>query len=366
MRILNIQGNCFRNLNLLSPLDLNKKQVILIGENGQGKTNLLEALYFICYGNSFKTNNIKELLFYNSKQLNLKVFFLTDNNEKREISILIKNNKREIKIDNKIIYDRKTLIYNIPCIVFSHDDIAFIKGTPESRRKYFNQTMSMYDPIFFDDLRYYNKILKQRNALLKKNSYDLLDVYDYNLAKYGFLIMESRKKAVNEMNELFPSLFREVSNISDVKLEYKSSWLNCKSEEDILENLKNNREKDIKLTITNQGIHRDSFIVNTKNGDLSSIGSTGQQRLASLVLRATQCKYYKLKTNKEPILLIDDVLLELDHEKRDKFLLLFNDYSQAFFTFLPDEKYFNKIDLNNSLVYNVEEGVFKINGRKNM
>lgn len=360
MRILNIQGTSFRNLNLTDPLDFNKKQIILIGANGQGKTNLLEALYFICYGNSFRTTNLKELLSYTSKSLNLKATFLTDKNEKRQISISINNKKREIKIDNKTIHDRKLLIYNIPCIVFSHDDIAFVRGTPESRRKYFNQTMSMYDPIFFDDLRYYNKILKQRNAILKKGEYDLLDVYDYNLAKYGILIKNAREKAVDEMNQLFPSLYKEVSNIENVKLEYKSSWKKCESEEDIIENLKQNRERDIKFSLSNVGIHRDKFTVNTENGELSAIGSTGQQRLASLVLRATQCKYYKIKTDKEPILLVDDVLLELDHEKRDKFLKIFNDYSQAFFTFLPEEKYFNKIDLVNSLVYNVEEGVFKL------
>ncbi len=359
MRFLNIKGSSFRNLNLKETLNLNEKQIILVGKNGQGKTNLLEALYFLCYGSSFRTTNIKELLTYKEKSLFLKAEFLTDKEEKRNISIKVVNNKREIKLDDKIIYDRKQLIYNIPCIVFSHDDIAFITGTPQSRRKYFNQTMSMYNPVFFDDLRYYNKILKQRNALLKSSDFSLLDVYDYNLAKYGFLIMEERKKAIEEMNPLFTSLYKNVSDIDNVVLEYKSSWDNCESEEEIIDNLKANRERDIKFSVSNVGIHRDRFSVITENGELSAVGSTGQQRLASLALRATQCKYFKLKTKKEPILLVDDVLLELDHEKRNKFLSLFNDYSQAFFTFLPNEKYFNKIDLDSSIVYNIEKGVFK-------
>lgn len=362
MKIIDIQGSNFRNLDLSEKLDLNTKQILLIGSNGQGKTNLLEALYFICYGNSFRTSNIKELLNYSSKKLNLKAHFLTNTNEKREIQISINNKKREIKLDGKIIHDRKQLIYNIPCIVFSHDDIAFITGSPESRRKYFNQTMSMYDPIFFDDLRYYNKLLKQRNALLKNNNTKLLDVYDFNLAKYGYIIKENRLKAVKEMNELFPKLYESVSDLEDVNLEYKSSWLDCENEDDIIKSLNQNRDKDIKYAVTNIGIHRDKFTVKTKNGDLSAIGSTGQQRLASLVLRATQCKYYKLKTQKEPIILVDDVLLELDHEKRNKFLSMFSEYSQAFFTFLPDEKYFNEIDLQQSIVYNVNQGVFKIDG----
>ncbi len=362
MKIIDITGNNFRNLKIDTKLDLNKKQILLIGSNGQGKTNLLEALYFICYGNSFRTSNIKELLSYSSNSLSLNSTFIDDNNENRKISIKIKNKKREIKIDNKLITDRKQLIYNIPCIVFSHDDIAFIKGSPESKRKYFNQTMSMYDPIFFDDLRYYNKILKQRNSILKNKQYDLLDVYDYNLAKYGYLIKNNRLKTVNEMNKLFPSLYSKVSDLQDVKIEYKSSWKDCNNEDEIIEKLKNNRERDIKYSVSNMGIHRDRFIINTNYGDLSAIGSTGQQRLASLVLRATQCKYFKIKTNKDPIILVDDVLLELDHQKRNKFLSLFNDYSQGFFTFLPEEKYFNKIDLKSSIIYNVDKGAFYKNG----
>lgn len=362
MKIIDIKGNNFRNLKIDNKLDLNKKQILLLGSNGQGKTNLLEALYFICYGNSFRTSNIKELLNYSSNSLFLKIHFIDDNSEKRKISIKINNKKREIKIDDKLINDRKQLIYNIPCIVFSHDDIAFIKGSPESKRKYFNQTMSMYDPIFFDDLRYYNKILKQRNSILKNKQYDLLDIYDYNLAKYGFLINKARLKTVDEMNKLFPSLYSKVSTLENVKIEYKSSWKECKSEEEIIEKLKSCRERDIKYSVSNMGIHRDRFLVNTKYGDLSAIGSTGQQRLASLVLRATQCKYFKLKTEKEPIILVDDVLLELDHEKRNKFLSLFDDYSQGFFTFLPEEKYFNKIDLESSIIYNVDKGVFNKNG----
>ena len=182
MRFLNIKGSSFRNLNLEESLNLNEKQIILVGKNGQGKTNLLEALYFLCYGSSFRTSNIKELLTYKEKSLFLKAEFITDKDEKRNISIKVINNKREIKLDDKIIYDRKQLIYNIPCIVFSHDDIAFITGTPQSRRKYFNQTMSMYNPVFFDDLRYYNKILKQRNALLKSSDFSLLDVYEIGRA----------------------------------------------------------------------------------------------------------------------------------------------------------------------------------------
>ncbi len=358
MKIIDIKGSHFRNLQFENSLDLNNNQILLIGENGQGKTNLLEALYFICYGNSFRTSNLKDLLNYNSSSLTLVAHFLNDNNEKREISIKILNKKREIKIDGKTIHDRKQLIYNIPCIVFSHDDIAFIKGSPESRRKYFNQTMSMYDPIFFDDLRYYNKILKQRNTILKNNQYNLLDVYDYNLAKYGYLIKEARLKTVKEMNEQFPFLYREVSDLKNVKIEYKSSWKECTSPDHIIDKLKESRERDIKYSISNSGIHRDKFTINTEYGDLSAIGSTGQQRLASLVLRATQCKYFNIKTNKEPIILVDDVLLELDHHKRNKFLSLLSDYSQGFFTFLPNEKYFEKIDFNNSLVYNVEKGVF--------
>lgn len=356
MRFTRIVSQGFRNLQMSQGVDTNARQVLLVGENGQGKTNFLEALYVLCYASSFRTNNLKDILQYGNSTVSISAIFMDDEEEKRKIQFSLDKGKRTILLDGNPVRDRKQLIYNIPCIVFSHDDIDFIRGTPEARRKYFNQTMSMYDPLFFDDLRKYNRILKQRNAYLKSGETELLGVYDQMLSEVGLVLQENRKQTVKDMNLLFTSLYQSVSGISGVKIVYQPSWRGCKTETDIQHYLEKNQERDIRLQNTNTGIHRDAFLVKSPNGSLSSIGSTGQQRLASLVLRATQSKFFQEKTGREPVLLIDDVLLELDSKKRNLFLALLEGYSQAFFTFLPKEDYFGEGLHDEQLKLHVRDG----------
>lgn len=359
MKFIKVKSVNFRNLDLQSEIDVDHKKVLLIGNNGQGKTNFLELLYLLCYGNSFRTSNLRDLLKFKEKSFFISGIFEDERNLKHDISFLYKNGTRLIKIDNKHITDRKELIYNIPCIVFSHNDLDFVNGAPDSRRKFFNQTLSMYDKLFFDDFRYYSKIVKQKNMALKDSSLELLPIYDQLLSKYGLNIMRARIKAVYEMNQIFPSLYEKVSGIKNVKIKYQPSWKNCSTEEDIQNLLEKSRERDLILKFNTTGISRDKFLIVGDNGDLSTSGSTGQLRLASLVLRATQSQFYKKKTGKDPILLVDDVLLELDIKKRSTFLSLLNGYSQAFFTFLPKEQYFNDEDENvDKMILKVENGGF--------
>ncbi len=359
MKFIKVSSTNFRNLELSTEINVDHKKVLLIGDNGQGKTNFLELLYLLCYGNSFRTNNLRDLLAFGKKTFYISGVFEDERGLKRDISFLYKNSKRVIKIDNKQITDRKELIYNIPCIVFSHSDLDFVNGQPEERRKFFNQTLSMYDKLFFDDFRYYSKILKQKNMALKNSQVELLPIYDQLLSQYGLNIMRARIKAVYEMNQIFPDLYEKVSGIKNVKIKYVPSWKNCSTEEDIQKILEKNRDRDLILKFNTTGISRDKFKIVSDNGDLSSSGSTGQLRLASLVLRATQSQFYKKKTGKEPVLLVDDVLLELDIKKRSTFLSLLEGYSQAFFTFLPKEQYFTEnFEDTDKMVLSVKDGGF--------
>lgn len=343
-------------------IDTSAKQIILTGENGQGKTNVLEAVYMLCYGTSFRTQNIKELVTHGRESFYLCSVFEDSQGLERKAEVIFSDGKKHIRLDGKDIKDRKELIYCLPCIVFSHDDIEFVRGEPENRRRFFDQTMTMYDPVFFDDLRRYKLILKQRNAAIKEQRTELLDIYDQKLASYGLQIMKSRRAVADSFSAIFPDIYNAVS-LEDrgIEISYRPSWNEELGEDGIIEKLESQRDVDLKMNTTTSGPHRDRFLINDRNGLFTSSASTGQMRLASLVFRSAQAAFYRQKTGQNPIFLIDDVLLELDSQKRARYLSFLGHYNQAFFTFLPEEKYFGSMfDMEESqtLMYTVSEGSF--------
>lgn len=348
----------FRNLtDSMVPTDT--RHIVLVGNNGQGKTNFLEALYVLCYGSSFRASNIRDMCTHGEREFTLSAIVQTDEGLNQQVLFRFGEGKREIRIDGKEIRDRRELLYNIPCIVFCHDDIEFIRGTPESRRRFFDQTMSLYNPLFFDDLRRYRIVLKQRNAAIKGNYTALIPVYDQQLATLGLTIQNQRRQAVKEFNVLFGPLYAAVSQSDhQMHIAYKPSWGDCDTVADIQEKLTRTLDRDMRMQTTASGIHRDQFVVMDDAIQFATSGSTGQMRLASLIFRIAQVESYRQKTNKDPILLVDDVLLELDIAKRGLFLEKLGGYSQAFFTFLPEETYFSTFSQENNLTYRVEEGTF--------
>ncbi len=358
MKFISVGFRQFRNLEeTLLPTDA--RRVLLVGENGQGKTNFLEAVYTLCYGSSFRSVPLNTLCHHGFTSATLSAAVESDEGYRQTISFSYADKKRIIRIDGKEIKDRKDLIYTIPCIIFSHDDIEFIRGTPEDRRRFFDQTMSMYDPLFFDDLRQYRLILKQRNKAIKEDYLSLLPVYNEKIAEVGLRIQQKRKETVDEFNEMFTPLYRKVSGLdTELSILYKPSWKHCESEQDIIDKLERSLHQDTRMQTTVSGIHRDQFIAMENSSQFSLSGSTGQMRLASLIFRVAQMNTFKNKSGREPVILLDDVLLELDIEKRGLFLDLLQGYSQAFFTFLPKESYFKDEGASESLVYSVQNGRF--------
>ena len=356
MRFSSLRINNFRNISSAS-VDADSEDIVLTGINGQGKTNLLEAVYMLCYGSSFRTPYIKECVKHSEQGFLISGEFINDYGEKEIVKVSFNDGKRRIFINEKEIKDRKELIYSFPCIVFCHEDIEFIKGEPENRRRFFDQMMTLYSPIFFDNLRSYKSILAQRNAAIKNSSHELIGLYNERLAYYGMEIMSERAAVVYEFNKIFSEGFKKVSGSNlELFVDYQPSWKDHGSIEEIVSYLEDTVERDIKMSTTTSGIHRDRFIVQSPNGPFSSIGSTGQLRLCSILFRLSESIYFTEKTGKKPIILIDDVLLELDHGKRARLLSYLDDYSQSFYTFLPFEIYSDRMD--NALYYTVEEGKF--------
>ena len=190
MPFLNVSYTNFRNLSNRN-IDLLSKEVYFVGENGQGKSNILESLYLVAYGNSFRTNIDKDMVKHDSNDFSVRAEFIQENEIKNKINVIYSDSHKKITKNDKNISDRKELIYSIPTVLFCHEDLDFVSGIPERKRWFLDQTLSMYKKTYLDDLRIYKKVLKTRNNILKESQInqnfneELLNTLDIQLA-YSF------------------------------------------------------------------------------------------------------------------------------------------------------------------------------------
>lgn len=347
----------FRNL-LDDDVRLGGKTIFLTGNNGQGKTNFLESLYLLCYGTSFRTRKDGELVAIPEKEMSIHGDLKDDENQDMSISLKYARDKKDITVNGKKINDRKELVENIPCILFAHEDMAFIQGGPERKRWFLNQTMTLLNPEAIELVRQYQKVLQLRNACLKTGAVNLLDLYNLQLSQAGLILMRERQKIIEELNVIFSDVYNKVTGFTEpVYIQYHPSWKNAASVEDMVAILEKKREQDREYCITTTGPHRDSFRLLQEGADYLTIASTGQLRLAILVLRIAQALLLSGNARRKPVLLFDDVLLELDLTKKKKIIGFLPDYDQAFFTFLPDE-YKSFMALEDVLTLKVADGKF--------
>ena len=376
MAFLSLCTVSFRNLKNTT-VNTASKDIFLVGENGQGKTNFLEALYFCSYACSFRGVRDADMARSGESDFSSAATFGRLKNEtsqydflSNQISVKIEKSKKTITCDGKKILDRKELLSAVSVVVFCHEDMEFISGSQERRRWFFDQTQSLYDPVYLDDLRKFRHVLKTRNTVLKDAKWSgesgeiskLLDVLDPQLAEYGQHLMEKRKIAAEQFSRVFSPLYREVSGIDGIRVSYVPSWKTGASQTEgrdlIITHLAERRPADLAYGITLSGPHRDKYhyVQKERAVQFSDNASTGQQRLLALLLRVAQARSFSDYTGKIPVLLLDDVLLELDGEKRRRFLSVLPEYEQAFFTFLPEEPY-TSYSKSDTLVYNVRDGV---------
>lgn len=354
MAYASLRTTGFRNLTDAEVVT-DSKDVYLIGENGQGKTNFLEALYFCSFGSSFRGARDNDLIRTGEKSCSVTGTLKDSDHDK--ISVKIEDGKKAVLVDRKNLEDRKSLLLVAPAIVFCHEDMDFISGPPERRRWFFDQSLSLYDPLYLDDLRRYRRILKIRNTLVKNRQIDLLDTVDSQIAVYGLELMKKRAQAVTLFSTIFSELYFSVSAVDGIGIRYLPSW-KAETMDGVLTQLEQKRESDLLMGTSVSGPHRDRYHFTRFGVDFSEKASTGQRRLLALLLRVAQASRYRDVTGLHPLLLLDDVLLELDPEKRMKFLRILPDYQQAFFTFLPEEPY-KRYSRGDTLVYHVKDGALE-------
>jgi DNA replication and repair protein RecF len=356
MRFYSVSTVAFRNLEDRAVIT-DTHDIFLVGKNGQGKTNFLESLYFCSYATSFR--GVKDSGLVNVGKNDCAVnAVITTKFIPRKLTVKIENNVKTIFVDDKKINDRKDLLSLVPSVVFCHEDMDFVTGSPERRRWFFDQTRTLYDSQYLDDLRSYRKIMRMRNMILReaqvKQSEDVLDALDVQLVEYGLRLIEKRSIEAKKFSALFEPIYETVSSIDGIQVKYRSSWKEMNAHE-IIDKLITDRQREITFGSSLSGPHRDRYEFVRNKKDFIATASTGQLRLLALLLRVSQVARYREITGDCPVLLIDDVLLELDGEKRQRFLAVMPEYEQAFFTFLPEEP-FECYQKNSSLVYDVADG----------
>ena len=342
MYIKNLKLTNYRNYEKLN-IDFSKKINIIFGDNAQGKTNILESIFLCASGKSHRTQKFLELIQMGKNQNKIELEVLKNNNKINIQMQFNKNEKRSLTINDIKIKKIGDLMGNLVAVFFSPDELKIIKGSPTERRRFLDITISQFKPRYFYALQQYNKIITQRNMLLKniiekKELVDTLDVWDAQLAKVGSFIIKSRVEFTEKLNDISNKKHNMLTNKQEnLQIKYEPSFLiNSNSnkseiEKEFLKKLKQYKHTDIKRGLTTIGPQRDDFLININNKDLKLYGSQGQQRTSVLSMKLAKLDIIYQELGDYPILLLDDVFSELDLN-RQKCLLESLDGVQTFIT----------------------------------
>lgn len=359
MEILSLKLKNYRNFENLE-LNFSDRVNVIIGNNGEGKTNIVESIFVLALTKSFRCNDENNLIKYNTN------FFRIEGNIKstfvRNFKYIYQNNFKTVKIDNNKLNKLSDYISNINLILFNVNDLNFIKDTPNTRRKLINLEISQYDNKYIKLLNYYNKILKQRNSYLKKIkddnfNYSYLEIIDSQLISYGKEIFNIRKKFIENINIYLNKFNEKFGGVRDLLLLYKSDYDKYDINK-LVEIYKKNIKRDIFLGSTQIGVHRDDFVFSKDNKEIKLFASEGQQKLALLSFKFSELEVFKEKYLEYPILILDDLFSELDTKKIESIFKSINNDVQVFIT-TTDLKKIRKKYLNNIKVFKIKNGNIK-------
>lgn len=321
MVIKSLKLKNYRNYELLD-LTFDSRTNILYGDNAQGKTNILEALYLTGTTKSHRGTKDRDVIQFGYDESHLETVV-----EKKGVNFQIdmhlkKNSPKGIAINKNPIRKASELFGIVHFVFFSPEDLNIIKEGPSGRRRFMDLELSQLDKIYLSDLTNYNRIVNQRNALLKdiygrENLMDTLDIWDMQLVDYGEKIIEKRKQFVEEVNEIISNIHYKLTGGRErIFLSYEKNTGSLSLEQA----LRKNRERDIRLKSTSVGPHRDDLCFMAGDLDVRKFGSQGQQRTTALSLKLSEIEIVKNLIKDTPVLLLDDVLSELDKHRQNYLL----------------------------------------------
>lgn len=321
MIVESIKLNHFRNYDNLE-LKFDKGTNLFYGDNAQGKTNILESVYLCGTTRSHKGSKDREIIHFGEEESHICMRIKKGEIPYRIDMHLKKNKTKGIAINGVPVRKASELIGLGNFVFFSPEDLNIIKNGPSERRRFLDMELCQLDRIYLYHLSNYNKVLIQRNKLLKDfdfypESEPMLDILDEQLVQYGSVLIKMRGNFTEGLNHI---LFNIHSNLSGKKEKLVLNYENDTEINDFEHKLKVNREKDIRTRITNQGPHRDDLCFLVDGIDIRKYGSQGQQRTAALSLKLAEIEIVKKNVKDTPVLLLDDVLSELD-SSRQRYLL---------------------------------------------
>lgn len=340
----------------------NKKVNLIIGMNGQGKTNLVEAIGFMSIGRSFRTNKDKELIKFSAENLYCGCNF-TRNNIDKKIEIVVAKDKKGVKVNGVSIKSMQELLGNLNVVIFSPEDLRLVKDGPKERRSFIDKEISQIMPRYYSLLTNYNKILHQRNTVLKSYRIDenLLDVYDETMSTYASEIYIIRNRFIKKLSEISRKIHKNLTmDKENLTIIYKNQ-VDLESGQDasqvrlnLLKRLRESRQGDMITRATKVGPHKDDMKIFINDIDVRMYGSQGQQRTASISLKLSEIELIKQEVGDYPVLILDDVFSELD-QTRQKMLVEKLENIQMFVT-SADPLHKDILDIEDYSIFSIENG----------
>lgn len=358
MIIKSIKLEHFRNYDSLN-LDFEKGTNILYGDNAQGKTNVLEAIYLSATTKSHKGSKDREIINFEKEEAHIRTILDKEGMEYRVDMHLRKNKSKGIAINGQPIKKAADLIGLLNVVFFSPEDLSIIKNGPSERRKFVDMELFQIDKYYLYNLNQYNKIINQRNKLLKEfyQNNDLnetLQVWNMQLVSYGNQIIRRRETFVEQLNEIIYEIHKNLSGgKEELKIVYEPNVI----EDEFERKLKISQERDIKLKMTSVGPHRDDFCFMVNDIDIRKYGSQGQQRTAALSLKLAEIELIKKVTGDSPVLLLDDVLSELDSHRQNYLLNNIGDIQTIITCTGLDEFINNRFEIDK--IFKVSNGIIE-------
>lgn len=340
MKVDRIVLNNYRNYANLA-IDFDGGLNVFIGRNAQGKTNILEAVYLGAMGKSHRTSQDDELVNWDQDASSVEIFFNRQGVGNRIKLKFARDQRKEILLNDFPIKPRD-LIGSLNAVLFSPEDLWLVKGAPVQRRHFLDIEISQASPLYYRQLLQYNRIIAQRNNLLKKikektASVSLLASWDDQLADSAAVIVSKRLEALKKLSMLANLMHRRLTaSKENFSIAYRQASEEQADLGDLAgwfrKKLTQTRNIDILRGSTSIGPHRDDLILTVNNRDLRSFGSQGQQRTGILALKLSELEFLKSETGEYPVLLLDDVMSELDGQRREQLLNFIRDRIQTFIT----------------------------------